>query len=128
MELPDHPAPSRTDKPELPEPPRCGLRGLAPPGFPFQFDEKTVRNGLSFTLDTTLGAVDLPGKVAGGSNSKQLLAHTVDMEAFEVRCKCVRLERLMQRKRAADRPKDPESIAELQALPKERRKRQDPTS
>lgn len=99
------------------------LRG-APAGLPFKFDEQTVRNGLNFTLDTTLGAVDLLGEVAGGGGHAQLLPHTVDMEAFGIRCKCVTLERLIQLKQAAGRPKDLESIAELQALLEERRKRQ----
>lgn len=42
---------------------------------------------------------------------------------YAKRFKCVTLERLIQLKRAAGRPKDLESIAELQALLEERRKR-----
>jgi len=99
------------------------LRG-APPGLPFQFDEATVRNGLNFTLETTLGDVDVLGEVAGGGNYFQLLPHTVEMEAFSIRCKCVTLERLIQLKRAAGRPKDLESLAELQLLLENRRKRE----
>src|SRR6266853_1898519 len=98
------------------------LRG-APPGLPFQFDEPTVRNGLNFTLDTALGDLDLLGEVVGGGNYEQLLPYTVEVEAFGVRIKCVALERLIQLKRAAGRPKDLEAIAELQALLEERRKR-----
>lgn len=101
------------------------LRG-APPGLPFSFDEKTVRNGLNFTLETTLGALDLLGEVAGGGNYEQILPHTEEMEAFGVRCRCATLERLIQMKRAAGRPKDFETIAELQALLEERRKRRQP--
>ena len=99
------------------------LRG-APPGLPFKFDEATVRNGLNFTLETTLGDLDLLGEVAGGGNYAQLLPHIVEMKAFGVRCKCVTLERLIQLKRAAGRPKDLESVAELQRLLEERRKRE----
>ncbi len=99
------------------------LRG-APPGLPFKFDEQTVRNGLNFTLETDLGAVDLLGEVAGGGNYAQLLPYTVPMAAFGVQCRCVNLERLIQLKRAAGRPKDLESIAELQALLEERRKQE----
>ena len=95
----------------------------APPGLPFKFDEATVRNGLNFTLDTALGDLDLLGEVAGGGTYEQLLAHVIEMEAFGIRCKCVTLERLIQLKRAAGRPKDLESIADLQALLEERRKR-----
>ena len=98
------------------------LRG-APPGLPFTLDEKTVRNGLNFTLETTLGALDLLGEVAGGGNYEQILPHTEEIEAFGVRCRCASLERLIQMKRAAGRPKDFETIAELQALLEERRKR-----
>ena len=99
------------------------LRGV-PPGLPFKFDVATVRNGLNFTLDTRLGDIDLLGEVAGGGNYEQLLPYTSGMEAFGVRCKCATLERLIQLKRAAGRPKDLESLAELQALLEERRKRQ----
>jgi len=99
------------------------LRG-APPGLPFKFDELTVRNGLNFTLDTALGDLDLLGEVVGGGTYEQLVPHTVVMEAFGLRCHCVTLERLIQLKRAAGRPKDFESIAELQALLEERRKRE----
>jgi len=91
------------------------LRG-APPGLPFQFDLATVRNGLNFTLSTGLGDVDLLGEVAGGGNYEQLLSHSVEIDAFGIRCRCVTLERLIQLKRAAGRPKDLESIAELQLL------------
>lgn len=99
------------------------LRG-APPGLPFKFDEQTVRNGLNFTLDTTLGSVDLLGEVAGGGFYEQLIGHTTQIEAFGIAAKCVTLERLIQLKRAAGRPKDLEIIAELQALLEERRKRE----
>src|SRR5438094_526730 len=96
------------------------LRG-APPGLPFQLDEATVRNGLNFTLETTLGDVDVLGEVVGGGTYELLLPHTVEMEAFGIRCKCVTLERLIQLKRAAGRPKDREVVAELQALLEETR-------
>jgi hypothetical protein len=97
------------------------LRG-APSGLPFKFDEQTVRNGLNFTLTTSLGAVDLLGEVVGGGNYDQLRPHTVQFEAWGVNCLCVTLERLIQLKRAAGRPKDLESLAELQVLMEERRK------
>jgi predicted nucleotidyltransferase len=41
-----------------------------------------------------------------------------------VRCRFVTLEKLIQLKRAAGRPKDLEAIAELQALLEERSKRE----
>jgi predicted nucleotidyltransferase len=91
------------------------LRG-APPGLPFTLDVRTLRNGLNFTLTTKLGDLDLLGEVVGGGGYRDLLPHTFDVEAFGVKFKCVDLPTLIKLKRAAGRPKDLESLAELQAL------------
>ena len=91
------------------------LRG-APPGLPFVLDVPTLRNGLNFTLTTTVGDLDLLGEVVGGGNYRELLRHTFVAEAFGVKFRCVDLPTLIKLKRAAGRPKDLESIAELQAL------------
>lgn len=98
------------------------LRG-APPGLPFAWDEKTIRMGLNFTLTTTLGDLDLLGEVAGAGNYDQLLAHSEEITLFGISCRCATLERLIQMKLAAGRPKDMLILAELQALLEERRKR-----
>jgi predicted nucleotidyltransferase len=97
------------------------LRG-APPGLPFRWDERTLASGLNFTLTTTLGDLDLLGEVTGGGSYEQLLPFTQEMRAFGVRCRFVTLEKLIELKRAAGRPKDFEAIAELQALLDERRR------
>ena len=39
----------------------------APPGLPFRWDVRTVRRGLNFTLETSMGNVDLLGEVGGGT-------------------------------------------------------------
>ena len=91
------------------------LRG-APPGLPFSWDERTIRNGLNFTLITALGDLDLLGEVVGGGGYRDLLSHTFEVEAYDVKFKCVDLPTLIKLKRAAGRPKDLESIAELEAL------------
>jgi len=96
------------------------LRG-APAGLPFRWDERTVQAGQNFTLVTTLGNLDLLGEVAGGGTYEELLPFSREMAVFGVRCRFVTLERLIQLKRAAGRPKDLEVIAELQALLEERR-------
>jgi hypothetical protein len=95
------------------------LRG-APAGLPFRWDERTIAAGLNFTLTTSLGDLDLLGEVAGGGTYEQLLPFTQQVRAFGMVCRVVTLERLIQLKRAAGRPKDLEAIAELQALMKER--------
>jgi predicted nucleotidyltransferase len=99
------------------------LRG-APPGLPFLWDDATVRAGLNFTLTTQYGDVDLLGEVVGGSTYEELLPYTQEVAAFGITYRVVTLERLIQLKRAAGRPKDLEVIAELQALLEERRQRE----
>lgn len=99
------------------------LRG-APPGLPFRWDERTIRAGLNFTLTTTLGDLDLLGEVSGGGSYEQLLPFSEEIAVFGGRFRFVTLEKLIQLKRAAGRNKDLETIAELQALLEERRKRE----
>jgi predicted nucleotidyltransferase len=64
----------------------------------------------------------LLGEVAGGGFFEELLPFTQELETFGVRCRFVTLEKLIQLKRAAGRPKDLEAIAELQALLEERQR------
>jgi predicted nucleotidyltransferase len=97
------------------------LRGV-PKGLPFAWDERTVLNGLNFTLETNIGDVDLLGEVTGGGTYADLLPHSQDGMAFGFPCKVVTLEKLIVLKQAAGRPKDLEPIAELQALLEEKRK------
>ena len=98
------------------------LRGV-PPGLPFRWDGRTIQAGLNFTLTTSKGDLDLLGEVAGGGTYEQLLSASEEMPFFGVRCRFVTLEKLIQLKRAAGRPKDLEIIAELQALLEERQRR-----
>jgi predicted nucleotidyltransferase len=97
------------------------LRG-APPGLPFRWDDATIRAGLNFTLTTEHGDVDLLAEVSGGGTYEELLPFTEEKTVFGITCRVVTLERLIQLKRAAGRPKDLEVIAELQALLEERRR------
>ncbi len=98
------------------------LRG-APPGLPFSVDEETLRKGLNFTLTSKLGDVDLLGEIVGGGGYRQLEPHSVEIELFGLRCRCLGLDKLIEVKRAAGRPKDLEAIAELEAIREERRAR-----
>ena len=91
------------------------LRG-APEGLPFRWDAETIWNGLNFTLTTALGPADALGEITGGGAYDQLLPHTVQIEAFGQRLRCLDLRKLIDVKRAAGRPKDLEVIAELEAL------------
>jgi predicted nucleotidyltransferase len=95
------------------------LRG-APPGLPFLWDAETIRSGLNFTLTTSLGDLDLLGEIVGGGGYEDLLPFSIQMKIFGMNVCCLGLERLIEVKRAAGRPKDFEAIAELEALREER--------
>ena len=97
----------------------------APPNLPFQWDRRTVDFGLNFTLDTSIGYIDLVGEIAGGGTFDELLSHAIRIDVFGVSCLCLDLETLIRTKRAAGRPKDYEAIAELEVI-REERGRQDP--
>jgi len=94
---------------------RPSLRG-APVGLPFRFDQKTVESGLNFTLQTDLGALDLFGEITGGGRYEDLQSHTIQIQIFGVNCRCLKLRRLIEVKRAVGRPRDLEAIAELEVL------------
>jgi len=60
------------------------------------------------------------GEVVGGGTYEELLRSTTEVDAFGFRCRCVTLEKLIELKRAAGRPKDLEALAELEAILEER--------
>ena len=91
------------------------LRG-APAGLPFVWDDKTIRNGLNFTLDTSFGPLDLLGEIAGGGTYEDLLPHSKEVAAFGVKLRLLDLDKLIVVKRAAGRVKDYEALAELQGI------------
>jgi predicted nucleotidyltransferase len=95
------------------------LRG-APPGLPFRWDVATLERGLNFTLTTDLGPIDLLGEITGGGRYEDLLPDCLTIKVFGIASQCLGLERLIQVKRAAGRPKDLEAIAELEAIREER--------
>jgi hypothetical protein len=118
----DRGAPNLNRLAEVLQPLRPALRG-APSGLPFKLDVTTLRNGLNFTLATNLGDLDLFGEVIGGGSYDDLLPHTVEVEAFGVRFRCVDLPTLIHIKAAAGRAKDREALAELRVLLEEQNKR-----
>jgi predicted nucleotidyltransferase len=96
------------------------LRG-APPGLPFSFDERTIHNGLNFTLATDVGALDLLAEITGGGGYDELLPDSTRLRLYGLECLCLGLERLIYVKRAAGRVKDLEAVGELEAILEERR-------
>ena len=97
------------------------LRG-APPGLPFRWDSPTVQRGLNFTLVTQLGDIDLLGEIVGGGGYDALLTSATVVRVFGIECHCLNLDRLIEVKRAAGRPKDFEAIAELETIRDQRQR------
>jgi hypothetical protein len=88
----------------------------APANLPFQWDARTLQFGSNFTLTTSLGFIDLLGDIAGGGGYDALLPFSRPISMFGRECLCLDLEKLIEVKRAAGRPKDFEAIAELEML------------
>ena len=95
----------------------------APPGLPFRWDDATLARGLNFTLTTTIGDVDLLGEISGGGRYDDLIESTIEVSLFGFPVTVIGLEKLIDVKRAAGRPKDFEAIAELELLLEERSRR-----
>ncbi len=93
----------------------------APEGLPFSWSVESVRNGLNFTLTTSIGSIDLFGEIVGGGGYKDLLPDAKTIAVFGVQCLCLSVDRLIQVKRAAGRPKDLEVVAELEAIRNEQK-------
>jgi hypothetical protein len=96
------------------------LRG-APPGLPFRFDVDTLKRGLNFTLTTTAGPIDLLGELAGVGPYDAVSSRANTASMFGGRYRFIDLDGLILSKKAAGRPKDLETIAELEAIKEERR-------
>jgi hypothetical protein len=91
------------------------LRG-APSDLPFLWDADTLRQGLSFTLTTDWGDLDLLGEVAGVGDYPRALAASSPTTLFGTTCAVLSLPALIAARRAAGRPRDLISLPELEAL------------
>lgn len=98
---------------------RPRLRG-APADVPFLWDERTLHNGLNFTLVTDLGDVDLLGELAGVGRYESLLPATETLQIENADTRIIGLDDLVRSKRAAGRPKDLIHLAELEEIQKRR--------
>jgi hypothetical protein len=91
------------------------LRDL-PDNLPFIWDERTLKNGNLFTLNTDLGPIDLAAEVAGVGTYERAKECATSVEAFERKIAILDLRSLIQAKRAAGRQKDIEALVELESL------------
>jgi hypothetical protein len=87
-----------------------------PKELPFIWDASTLANGTVFTLDTDIGAIDLLAEVAGVGAYGDVLAASVEVEAFGRSVRALDLRSLIRAKKAAGRPKDLLVLPELEGL------------
>ena len=97
------------------------LRG-APEGLPFTFDVETLKRGLNFTFTTSVGPIDLLGELSGIGSYEAVRARANTATMFDSTYLFIDLEGLITSKKAAGRPKDLETIAELETIREERRR------
>lgn len=91
------------------------LRG-APEGAPFLFDERTLSQGMNFTLSTDVGDIDLIGEVAGFGGFSEFATDAAQISLYGVSFRAASPDSLIRSKRAAGRPKDLKALPELEAL------------
>lgn len=84
--------------------------------IPFLFDEKTLKNGLNFTLETDWGSIDLMGEVPGVGNYQRILPQSVEFEFYGTPVKTIALDQLIQAKQTAGREKDRLHLLQLEAI------------
>ena len=78
--------------------------------MPFVWDASTLANGTVFTLQTDLGIIDLLAEVSGIGAYADVLAASIEVDAFERRVRTLDLKALIQAKRAAGRD-DPTPVS-----------------
>jgi hypothetical protein len=88
----------------------------APLGIPFLLDSETLRRGLNFTFATDIGSLDLLGEVRGVGLFEDAAEESLIYELFGYSFRVISLQKLIDAKRAAGRPKDLIMLSELEAL------------
>lgn len=88
----------------------------APKGLPFRFDERTISQGMNFTLETDVGDLDFLGEVKGLGTYDQVKASADTRMVDGMPIEVLSFAGLIKSKKAAGRPKDLYVIPELEAL------------
>ena len=91
------------------------LRG-APEDIPFVLDERTLTQGMNFTLQTDLGDLDLIGELSGVGRFAEAARDASSLTLYGGSYQVGSLETIIRSKKAAGRPKDLSSLPELEAL------------
>jgi predicted nucleotidyltransferase len=96
-------------------PHRPRLRGI-PEQVPFIFDERTLSQGMNFTLDTDMGEIDLLGELSGIGQFPELIKDTQIVGLHGRTIRIASLDAIIRSKQAAGREKDRAILPELEAL------------
>jgi hypothetical protein len=88
----------------------------APPGLPFMFGPRTLRNTVNLTLETALGEMDTLGEVPGVASFDELWDRSRVVALYGYPVHIGSLADLITMKRVSDRPKDRLHLMELEAL------------
>jgi hypothetical protein len=91
------------------------LRG-APASLPFALDTPTLRAGLNFTLQSSIGDLDLLGDVTGIGAYPAVKRLSIVMRLYDRDVRVLSLDGLERAKRAAGRLKDLADLAEIQEI------------
>ena len=98
------------------------LRG-APPDLPFQIDARSLALGENFTFSTPFGSLDLLGWVEPIGNYEDLVKHVETYPVGDVQVQTISLHQLIRVKEHIRRPKDRDSLFQLQAIKRLRQER-----
>ncbi len=91
------------------------LRG-APEGIPFSLDERTLTQGMNFTLQTDWIDLDLLGEISGVGQFHDVVRNAENIEVNGAAYLVASLDTIIRSKQAAGRPKDRNALPELEAL------------
>ncbi len=87
-----------------------------PPELPFVWSASTLANGTAFTLETSIGDIDLFSEVKGLGDYASVLANSEPYELWGHSVNVLSVEGLIAAKAAAGREKDIPGLKHLEAL------------
>jgi len=87
-----------------------------PESLKFVWDASTLRNGTNFTLNTSLGDIDLLAEVSGIGTYREAVADSIEIEIEGLSVRILSVDGLIKAKTAAGREKDILGLKELEAL------------
>ncbi len=87
-----------------------------PPELPFVWDVSTLSKGSVFTLDTTIGDIDLLSEVKGIGDFPDVVASSEKIDLWGFSVNILSIDGLIAVKRAAGREKDVPGLKHLEAI------------